>query len=302
MILDEPTSGLDSSACYQTVSVMQRLSRYERNPIAVVATIHQPSARVFNLFDHVYVLTNNGHCLYEGSSQTMLNWLNRVDLHCPQFHNPADFIAEIASGEHGEEVVEKLVKLKQDDDDLLNDQAGSDRSLTQYSEMQNYPVLVHLWILIQRSTVQIMRDPMLNVLRLITHVVTAIFIGLLYGNEIGIPSLCPPIISPLNDIENFPSYRAKYQKDMLVSTENLAFLFFVLMFIMFGSMMPTIMTFPSNMYILRKEKINGWYSIFTYFMAISISEIPFQVNYSMFHAPVQNFVYSLRSSTRVCSR
>ena len=41
LLLDEPTSGLDSSACFQTVSVMQRLTRDKHCPTGVVATIHQ---------------------------------------------------------------------------------------------------------------------------------------------------------------------------------------------------------------------------------------------------------------------
>lgn len=50
------------------------------------------------------------------------------------------------------------------------------------------------------------------------------------------------------------------------------------MFVMFGSMMPTIMTFPANLTNIRKEKINGWYSVATYYVSLSIAEIPFQVS------------------------
>lgn len=63
----------------------------------------------------------------------------------------------------------------------------------------------------------------------------------------------------------------------MTSTENLAFIFFTLMFVMFGSMMPTIMTFPENLTNIRKEKTNGWYSIATYYVSLSFAEIPFQV-------------------------
>jgi len=159
LILDEPTSGLDSSACFQTVSVMQRLSKNDRHPIAVVATIHQPSARVFNLFDHIYVISYNGYCIYEGSPQQMLDHLTSVDLHCPQFHNPADYIAEVASAEHGTEALERLIEVKHRQDAALDVQKGSSRSLAQYSEMNNYPTLLHIWILIQRTTLHILRDP-----------------------------------------------------------------------------------------------------------------------------------------------
>lgn len=156
---------------------MQRLSKNDRHPIAVVCTIHQPSARVFSLFDHIYILSYNGYCIYEGSPRRMLEHLASVDLHCPQFHNPADYIAEVASGEHGTEAVEKLVEVKHLQDASLSEQKGSSRSLAQYSEMISYPTLLHIWILIQRTTLHILRDPMLNTLRLMSHLLTAVFIG-----------------------------------------------------------------------------------------------------------------------------
>lgn len=177
LIADEPTSGLDSSACFQTVTVMERLSKNERHPTAVVCTIHQPSARVFNLFDHVYVISYNGHCIYEGTPKQMLAHLNSVDLRCPQFHNPADYIAEVASGEYGTEAVDKLIEVKHRQDAARAPQQGSTRSLAQYSEMMSYPTLLHIWILMQRTTIHILRDPMLNSLRLLSHLLTALFIG-----------------------------------------------------------------------------------------------------------------------------
>lgn len=279
LILDEPTSGLDSSACFQTVSVMQGLTKDPHYPTGVVCTIHQPSARVFNLFDHIYIISYNGYCIYEGTPQHMLDYLSNVGLVCPQFHNPADFIAEVASGEYGHDEVQRLIEVKERNDlRLPDDQVGSDLSLAQYSSQIHYPTFLHIWILLQRTTKQILRDPMLNWLRLFSHVITAIFIGLLYGTEVGEPALCPPLESPLNDLERFSEYRAKYQADLITSTENLAFIFFTLMFTLFGAMMPIIMTFPANLNVLKKEKTNGWYSLAAYYTALSLAEIPFQVS------------------------
>lgn len=92
--------------------------------------------------------------------------------------------------------------------------------------------------------------------------------------------MCPPLKSPLNNLETFPEYRLKFQEDTVTTTENLAFVFFTLMFVMFDSMMPTIMTFPVQLNNIRKEKTNGWYSVATYYIAMSIAEIPFQVSIS----------------------
>jgi ABC-type multidrug transport system ATPase subunit len=100
LILDEPTSGLDAVSTWQLISTLDELTK-QSEPMAVVATIHQPSAKLFNLFNSVYMMSYDGQCIYHGSPQTMLQTLSRYGLNCPKFHNPSDFVLEVASKEHG---------------------------------------------------------------------------------------------------------------------------------------------------------------------------------------------------------
>lgn len=60
---------------------------------------------------------------------------------------------------------------------------------------------------------------------------------------------------------------------------NLGFLFFNMLFLMYTSMTITILSFPMELPVLLKEHFNRWYSLRSYYLAITISDMPFQVSH-----------------------
>lgn len=64
LFLDEPTSGLDSAASYHVMNRIVQLAKQDGR--TVVASIHQPSSEVFELF-HNLCLLSSGRTVYFGS-------------------------------------------------------------------------------------------------------------------------------------------------------------------------------------------------------------------------------------------
>ena len=111
LLLDEPTSGLDSLSTLHCIELLQELSMNADHPMVIAVVIHQPTAKLLSYFDDLYVMSNNGRCIYEGPTIKMLDYLSQFTLNCPQFHNPSDFAIEIVSGDYRMETIVKSYRL-----------------------------------------------------------------------------------------------------------------------------------------------------------------------------------------------
>ncbi|XP_072939340.1 ATP-binding cassette subfamily G member 4-like isoform X3 [Epargyreus clarus] len=344
MFFDEPTSGLDSSSCFQCISLLKTLARGGRT---IICTIHQPSARLFEMFDHLYTLAD-GQCVYQGSTGRLVEWLGSLSLQCPSYHNPASFIIEVSCGEYGDNTGKLVRAIDNGKHDIrngmpfpksaeFNNKKDMDASLKATNEwnkndlaqvqekyngdgvpngangtsnLQNgilqyaaneiakgkgEPLVVQMdtekqdnaevallgtdgsprryatselkqfWVVLKRTLLFSRRDWTLMYLRLFAHILVGFLIGALYY-----------------DIGN----------DGSKVLSNLGFLFFNMLFLMYTSMTITILSFPLEMPVLIKEHFNRWYSLRSYYLAITVSDIPFQAIFCIIYVVI---VYLLTS-------
>lgn len=94
LYLDEPTSGLDSTASFEVVSFLRDFA--QRNNILMIASIHQPSTKTFELFDKVCLLSQGRSCFY-GSRPDLISFLQSIDLPVPAMTNPAEHILDVTN-------------------------------------------------------------------------------------------------------------------------------------------------------------------------------------------------------------
>ena len=73
-LFDEPTSGLSSKDSEHVLEIIRGLAH---NKIILVS-IHQPSARLFNLFHKVILLDNGGKLAFFGTPQQTLDYFHRI--------------------------------------------------------------------------------------------------------------------------------------------------------------------------------------------------------------------------------
>lgn len=261
IFLDEPTSGLDSSSALRCVMVLKSLAACGHT---VLCSIHNPSATLFSHFDKLYMISE-GMCIYNGPVDKLLPFLAAQNLHCPIHHNPSDFITEIASGEHGE-LSKQLARSFRPGIVIENGKKGFDHpQLTAYggrvmtdAEKEdeaglykiNANACLQFGVLLKRCFICIIRNKVASQLRILAYIFFSALLTMMYY-----------------DVGNRATRVMNNAAMFLVS----------LAIILFQSIMPTVLIFPTELAVLLREHRNCWYSPSMYYVARIITELPFTV-------------------------
>lgn len=97
LFLDEPTSGLDSQTAWAIGDLLRKLADGGQ---AILCTIHQPSALLFEQFDRMLLLEKGGKMVYFGDlgldSRTMIEYFeSQGGAKCEPHMNPAEWMLNV---------------------------------------------------------------------------------------------------------------------------------------------------------------------------------------------------------------
>ena len=191
LFLDEPTSGLDSQSSWAIVAFLRKLAD---NGQAVLATIHQPSAILFQEFDRLLFLAKGGKTVYFGSigknSKTLLQYFESNGAPaCGKDENPAEYmLTMVGAGATGKSTQDwhevwknskEASDVQKEIDRIQRDMAGqvsSDTSAGAHSEFA-MPLSTQLYEVTKRVWIQYWRTPEYIFSKFMLGVLSALFIG-----------------------------------------------------------------------------------------------------------------------------
>ncbi|KAA8649577.1 uncharacterized protein ATNIH1004_002248 [Aspergillus tanneri] len=198
IFLDEPTSGLDSQTSWSICNLMETLTN---NGQAILCTIHQPSAILFQRFDRLLLLAPGGKTVYFGEigkhSHMLMDYLVRNGgPACPAGTNPAEHMLTVTGAAPGSQteidwpnvwrnspeyqaVRDHLTKLKQPVEKPFTAPPTSDRSNdTEFAA----PFTTQFFIVSKRVFQHLWRSPSYIYSKMFLCLASALFIGFSFFN------------------------------------------------------------------------------------------------------------------------
>nr|CAD1840840.1 unnamed protein product [Ananas comosus var. bracteatus] len=292
LFLDEPTSGLDSASAFFVIQTLRSLARDGRT---VIASIHQPSSEVFELFDYLYLLSG-GKTVYFGKASEAHEFFAQAGLPCPPRRNPSDHFLKCVNTDFDKvkSTLKGSIKMRfARADDPLEKMTSAEaiQRLVAYYSRSKYghtarqkveeisrvkgnvldsggsqaSFCMQAFTLTRRSFVNMSRDFGYYWLRLVIYIIVTICIGTIYF-KVG------------------TGFSAILSRGSCTS--------FVLGFVTFMS----IGGFPSfveDMKVFQRERLNGHYGVLAFVIGNTFSAMPFLLLISVLSGTVCYFMVRL---------
>ncbi|KAG2698606.1 hypothetical protein I3843_07G157700 [Carya illinoinensis] len=269
LILDEPTSGLDSTGAHRLVSTLGSLAQKGKT---IVTSIHQPSSRVYQMFDSVLVLSE-GRCLYFGNGSEAVPYFESVGFSPSFTMNPADFLLDLANGicqpdsvserdkpnikhalvsSYNTLLAPKVKAACMETSAITTTDAGYVGSNAPKEHRRSNRTSFSTWlnqfsILLHRSLKE-RKHESFNTLRVVQVIIAAILAGLMWWH------------SGFQDVQ-----------------DRLGLLFFISIFWGVFPSFNAVFAFPQDRAIFVKERASGMYTLSSYFMARIVGDLPMEL-------------------------
>ncbi|KAG0784732.1 hypothetical protein G6F16_008005 [Rhizopus arrhizus] len=189
LFLDEPTSGLDAQSSFNIIRFIRKLAD---SGWPVLCTIHQPSAILFEHFDHLLLLVRGGRTAYYGEigkgSQTMIDYFqSNGGPICPPEANPAEYILEcVGAGTAGKakadwaEIWEKSDEAKHLRQELEEINSQSNPNPTRHAQTYATNLWTQFGLVHKRMALAYWRSPEYNIGRFMNVMFTSLLTGFTY--------------------------------------------------------------------------------------------------------------------------
>ncbi|XP_058758834.1 ABC transporter G family member 1-like [Vicia villosa] len=273
LFLDEPTSGLDSAASYYVMKRIASLGKKDGVQRTIIASIHQPSSEVFQLF-HNLCLLSSGKTVYFGPASTASEFFALNGFPCPPLQNPSDHLLKTINKDFDQDIemdfaeTSRTISTEQAigilvtsytsseiNQEVINEVAvlsKKDNNST-YKKKKHAGFLNQCLVLTRRSFVNMFRDLGYYWLRLGIYIALAISLATVFNN---------------------------LDKSFGSIQDRGSFLMFVFSFLTFM----TIGGFPSyveDMKVFERERLNGHYGVTAYVIGNTLSSLPYLLMVSL---------------------
>ncbi|CAF2346165.1 unnamed protein product [Rotaria sp. Silwood2] len=283
LFLDEPTSGLDSVTALDLLRTFHALAhgKSQEKSVTIVCSIHQPQAKIFNLFDSL-ILLKAGHIIYQGPRKQAMEVYRIAGFPCPIHSNPADHLldvitpprnnpilgAAIISLEQQAAIDEAITKAQPPLDIDLN--MGVNKRVAQMANLPRNPTWhTQVRILLHRTFQEQFRQKQIIVTSLVQTVIMAILIGTVY-------------------------LKIGHTQKSIVRREPALFFCAVNQGV-FGALM-VINSFPVERALTLRERASGTYYASAYFIAKIVAETLIQIPVPIIFSSVLYFLIGFQAT------
>ena len=268
IFLDEPTSGLDSATAVSIITMVRGIT----STCTVVCTIHQPSSKIFEMFDQLLLLTH-GKSIFFGPAKEGVNYYASQGFPCPMLANPADHFLDVISADPVDE--ELMKEAEQNQDKLVSSYEEQDKhNLHLYEPSVSPPdsdeayhsklnMVFQFYHLLVRCSTNTYRNYGAIIIAILQNVISAVAIGLVFLqlplDQTGIPR--------------------RFSSLFFISVNQGVYAAYAVL-----------TSFPMERSIVLRERRSGTFQTLPYYLAKCTAELPLQILYPLIFA---NIVYWL---------